>query len=117
MLVISSQVTCGPFQTERRAEFVAVVAAVHKVIDGVISCQGTVPSLKVTEIETIKEQYLCVLLQSFWKFRIFVRGLQCTAASTLISLCHSRTAFTHTKEPISLKVLYPSICVMQCGML
>jgi len=30
-----------------------VVAAVHKVVHGVISCQGMVPSLKVTEIETM----------------------------------------------------------------
>jgi hypothetical protein len=33
-----------------------VVAAVHKVIHGVISCQGTVHSLKVTEIEIIMER-------------------------------------------------------------
>jgi hypothetical protein len=56
--------------------------AIQQVMRGVISCQGVAYSLKVIEIEVVMEECVRVLCQSSLQFCIFVRGFQCTAAST-----------------------------------
>jgi len=117
LMVISSQVTWAPFLNRMSSRICGCGCSCSQSYtwcdllprqgflfksDRARNCYGAVPVCATGVILEI---------------RIFVRGLQWTAARTLISVLLFTLCIHTYKEPIFLKVLFTSVFVVQCGIL